>query len=154
MVKVLTGALKENAIPKSFRQSVVVLLHKKGRPTNDIANWRPIALANTDMKILSRLLVTRMSPGMTGIIHKDQTGFTPGRNIAETALNAKALIEYTNRNPDKLEAALLMLDQRKAYDLVNHEYMAACFSAFGFPQAFVQAINNLYSNLTGAIIIN
>ena len=42
---------------------------------------------------------------MAGIIHNDQTGFIPERSIAETALNVKALMDYTNRNPDKLEAA-------------------------------------------------
>ena len=47
-----------------------------------------------------------------------------------------------------------MLDQQRAYDRVNHQYMAACLQAFGFPQAFVQAINNLYSNLTGSVIVN
>ena len=154
MAKVLSQALKQGAIPRSFYRSQIILLHKKGKDPADIGNWRPISLANTDSKVLSRLITKRLAPGIAGIIHTDQTGFVPGRHIAETALNVRTILEHANRSAGDSTAALLMLDQQKAYDRVHHGYMERCLRAFGFPEAFITATRNLYSNLSAAVSVN
>jgi len=41
MAKVLSQALKQGAIPRSFYRSQIILLHKKGKDPADIGNWRP-----------------------------------------------------------------------------------------------------------------
>lgn len=110
LAAVLTRALCEGQIPRSFTKSAVVLLHKKDRPKEEISNWRPIALANTDSKTLFRILIARLSLDMSSIIHPDQVRFIPGRNIVNTALNVKILLLEGELGPQSSEAALIMLD--------------------------------------------
>jgi len=143
MATVLSRALRDGAIPRSFYRSQIVLLHKKGKDPADIKNWRPISLANTDSKILSHLITRRLAPGMAGIIHPDQTGFVPGRHIAKTALNVRTILEYANRSAEDTTAALLMLDQQKAYDRVHHGYIEGYLQAFQFLEALVTVTHKL-----------
>jgi len=108
-------------------------------------------LANTDSKTLFRILVTRLSPGMSSIIHLDQAGFIPGRNIVNTALNVKILLLEGELSLQSFEAALVMLDQQKAYDRVHHIYLIECLLKFSFLLEFAEVIYRLYSNLEDAV---
>jgi hypothetical protein len=53
---------------------MLTLLHKGGDRDN-IRNWRPITLLNSDYKIISKLLANRMKPVLSKIIHTDHKGF-------------------------------------------------------------------------------
>lgn len=46
------------------RQSIITLLYKKGDPEN-LENWRPISLLNTDYKILTGSLANRLKKSAT-----------------------------------------------------------------------------------------
>jgi hypothetical protein len=69
---------------------MLTLLHKGGDRDN-IRNWRPITLLNSDYKIISKLLANRMKPVLNKIIHTDQKVFVAGRNISENNRSSKKL---------------------------------------------------------------
>ena len=50
-----------NKLPVSQRRAVIILIHKgKNLPKEDLGNWRPISLTNTDYKILAKCLALRL----------------------------------------------------------------------------------------------
>ena len=61
------------------KQGVISLLYKKGNPEN-LENWRPISLLNTDYKIITRVLATRLQNILPKIISMDQQGYLKNRN--------------------------------------------------------------------------
>src|SRR5262249_53981585 len=61
--RLLVTSLTEGRLPSSFRESAIVMLHKKGGPAY-LANWRPISLINADAKLLSAILTARLRPIM------------------------------------------------------------------------------------------
>lgn len=47
-------------------------------------NFRPLALLNTDYKVFTRVLATRVRMTLPETIHLNQTGFVQGRTIHDT----------------------------------------------------------------------
>ena len=49
-----------------------------------IKHWRPLTLLNTEFKLLSKILATRLNKVIEKLVHSDQSGFIKGRAITET----------------------------------------------------------------------
>ena len=59
VINSLNEGFLKNELSVTQKQGVLSLLYKKGDPEN-IENWRPITLLNTDYKILTRILAKRL----------------------------------------------------------------------------------------------
>ena len=60
------------------------MLKKKGKDKRFIKNWRPISLLNTDMKIISKVLSTRIKGILSYLISSNQTKYVKNRFISES----------------------------------------------------------------------
>ncbi|KAM7298366.1 hypothetical protein ISCGN_018963 [Ixodes scapularis] len=60
LVQLVNGILETGAVPPSFKRGRVVLVPKEGGLPSDPSAWRPITLLNTDYKLLTSLLVSRL----------------------------------------------------------------------------------------------
>ena len=65
------------------RQGVIMLIPKSNRDLTYVKNWRPIVLLNSDYKVLSKILATRLKMVLPEIIHSDQSGFLCNCNISQ-----------------------------------------------------------------------
>ena len=63
-------------------QGVLTLLHTS-REREDIRNWRPLTLLNSEYKIIAKILAERLKVVLPKLIHSDQEGFVKGRNLSE-----------------------------------------------------------------------
>ena len=61
-------------LPPDLRHTMIVVIPNEGKPGNRCASYRPISLLNTEVKILAKILVLRLSRVITSLVHKDQTG--------------------------------------------------------------------------------
>jgi hypothetical protein len=61
----------------SMRMSYITPLCKKPEQPFLLSNWRPISLLNTDYKIISRALVSRVRKIIKQIINTSQTSVVP-----------------------------------------------------------------------------
>ena len=69
------------------------LSHSSRKKTKN--NWRPISLLNVDAKIPSKVIAERMKSLLPGLIHYNQSGYIPGRNISENIRSILDIMEYT-----------------------------------------------------------
>ena len=53
------------------RNKIITLLYKNC-DLNDLTNWRPITLINTDHEIIEKMFVNKIKPILGNIIHSDQ----------------------------------------------------------------------------------
>jgi hypothetical protein len=113
LFKVLLEIFDKFEMCDSQCRGMLTLLHKGGDRDN-IRNWRPITLLNSDYKIISKLLANRMKPVLNKIIHTDQKGFVAGRNISENNRMIDNIIEFVD-NEDE-EGVIIFVDQQKAFD--------------------------------------
>ena len=57
-------------------------------------------------------------------------------------------------NNENLESAFIFLDQEKAFDRVNHEYLYKTMKAFGRGPSFIHWVRQIYSNATTTVKVN
>ncbi|KAG1320952.1 hypothetical protein G6F63_014012 [Rhizopus arrhizus] len=86
------------------------------------------------------------------IIHRVQKGFMPGRFIGDNGLLMQ-LVKTEAEQRQSTEVGLL-LDQEKAYDRVNPEYLKQVLLKFGFPSTLVQIIDKLFFETQIQINVN
>jgi hypothetical protein len=78
--------------------------------------FRPICLQNSCVKILAKILTTRLQEEMIAMIDIDQTGFLKGRSISENFVYATELVQVCYKR--KVPTIVLKLDFAKAFDTV------------------------------------
>ena len=62
------------------------------------------------------------------------------------------LIEYTNKT--QTEAAMIFVDQEKAFDRVDHKFLFKTMRHFGIGEVFIHWIKQLYANATTQVQVN
>ena len=116
-----------------------------------LTNYRPISLINADIKIITKVLAERLKYALPSIIHSTQTAVY-GRKIDQNIHLVRDLIDLANRDDDT--AAFIFLDQEKAFDRVNHEFLFKTMQAFGIGDTFINWVQTIYSNATSILNIN
>jgi len=150
----LTSVYREcfhrKGLPPSLNEALMTLIYKKGDEA-EIKNYRPISLLNVDLKILTKVLSNRLSQVLPVIIHRNQKQ-VKGRNILDNARLMFDLIYYLSNTRSK--AAILFLDQEKAFDRLNWDFLKGMLRAFGFGENFRRWIDIIYNQPTIRIKIN
>ncbi|KAK3566812.1 hypothetical protein QTP86_004494 [Hemibagrus guttatus] len=150
VLDVLRDSIRRGELPLSCRRAVLTLLPKKGDPTH-LKNWCPVSLLCTDCKLLSKALDSRLTKVMERLIHQDQTYCVPDRSIFDNVYLVRDILDVSRLLG--LKTGLIFLDQEKAFDRVEHEYLWKVLEAFGFNPGFVAMIRVLYSEIESVLKI-
>jgi Reverse transcriptase (RNA-dependent DNA polymerase)/zinc-binding in reverse transcriptase len=152
LAELFNASLVSGTLPRSSSRSLLTLIFKKKGSEDDLKNWRPIALLNCDRKLLSKIIASRIQSVAKDLIHPSQTGFVQGRRIQDNTMAIYQILDYYRHSPSP--GTLVFLDQEKAYDRVNWDYLLACLKKFGFGPRLSQAIMALHSGLNTSITAN
>jgi len=79
----------------SQKQAVITLIEKKDQDRCYLQNWRPISLLNVDTKIASKVIAERVKSLLPTVVHYNQSGYIPGRNISDNIRSTLDIIDYT-----------------------------------------------------------
>ncbi len=148
---VYTDALLKGIFPKSWTSTCMTLLPKKGDLSN-LKNWRPISLINTDAKVFTRLLNTRLMSHFSKCITSHQLGFMPGRFIADHGLTVSCVKMVAHQY--RSNSIGLLLDQEKAYDRIHPGYLRKIMSAFNVPSTLIHSITSLFFSTQIQVNVN
>ena len=151
LLSVLNFSFLDGHFPISLRSGVITLLFKKGDRLNP-ANWRPITLLNVDYKICARALAARLLKVIHHVVSPDQTCGVPGRFIAENVALLRDLAHYCEVT--NFPAAILSLDQEKAFDRVDWAFLFKTMSKMRFGDSFIKWIRLLYTNPRCSVMVN
>ena len=110
--------LAQGACPGSITKGVITLLKKDGRHVRgDLDDYRPITLLNTELNILARVLANRLQLVISDLVGPEQNYAVKGRSIRD---NLHLVLQILEGIKDDSKAALINLDQSKAFDRVDH----------------------------------
>ena len=142
----------QGAIPGSITKGVITLLKKESRHVRgELDDNRPITLLNTDLKILARVLANRLQLVISDLIGSEQNYAVKGRSIQD---NFHLVCQILGGIEDDTEAAVINLDQFKAFDRVDHRFLATVLETAGFEPEFRKWISMLNHNPQAAVQVN
>lgn len=123
----------------SINTTHIVLIPKKERPES-ITYFRPISLCNVVYKILSKVLVNRMTSCLPKLINPLQTSFVLGCHATDNVIIVQELLHSLQKSKAKNGGLMVKLDLEKAYDRVNWDCLKAMLNFFGFPSLIIRLI--------------
>lgn len=132
------------------QMGIVTLLHKKGS-REDMSNYRPITLLNTDHKLIAKVLSVPLGEIAQKRIGRFQHGFIKHRSIAEAIIKIRATKAW---NRLRHHGYILFVDFAKAYDTLFRDLIWEVFEKKGCPQALWQQLITLYDKGTMVMYIN
>ena len=117
----------------------------------DLDDYRPITLLNTELKILAQVLANRLQLVISDLIGPEQNYAVKGRSIWDDLHLVRQILEGIK---DDTEAALINLDQSKAFDRVDHRFLAGFLETAGFQPEFHKWISILYHSPQVVVQVN
>ena len=134
-----------------FKNANISLFYKKGDPTL-VSNYRPISSMNTDCKMYTNLINSRLAPWAVAKLHPDQKGFVPGRLMNEHTRLASEVAHLCDATGTP--GFIVGLDQAKAYDRVDQPWLLQVLVASGLPPDLILLISDLTNNCKSRVRIN
>ncbi|WP_419585360.1 reverse transcriptase domain-containing protein, partial [Thiolapillus sp.] len=116
---------------------------------DNLSNYRPITLTNTDYKILTKALSIRFQNVIKTIISEDQAGFIKGRNITS---HIRLIDDITSHlRKQNAPGALLALDFSKAFDSLRKECIIEALEIFNVGPHFIHLVSTVMNNTESCI---
>ncbi|KAL2080678.1 hypothetical protein ACEWY4_024484 [Coilia grayii] len=151
LVAVFSECSSVGRLPASMRTGLVTLLYKGRGDREALTCWRPITLLTADYKILAKVLTLRLGRVIGLVVHPDQTCGVPGRSCALNLALVRDVVCWSEQRG--LSAALLSLDQEKAFDRVDHRFLFQVLRHMGFGPGFCRWVRLLYGGAVSRLRI-
>lgn len=145
LVLFFNAVLVAKCPPPSLVRARTTLI-PKGPISADVDKWRPITVTSILLRVLGRILGSRMDALQT---HPHQRGF---KKIDGCFINNLALehIIKTSRKRAKPHV-VITLDLRKAFDMVSHHSMVRALRRAGAEEEFIDYVKNTYKGATTTV---
>jgi hypothetical protein len=89
-------------------------------------------------KIGAKALNNRLKRAAPYIISRSQKGFVDKKFIQECLINIAETVHFAEKN--RIKSFCLALDQGKAFDSLNHEFMTDVYKFFGCGNQFIKIL--------------
>ena len=142
------NAREGDLLPHSFKDAIIKLIPKSTQ-ANRVTDYRPISLINTDQKILSHVVSTRLQPLLRKIIGPHQRAYLENRSMHQGILNARINLEAIREN-----STIVSLDFSKAFDRLDRSYIFKLLQAIHVPNSLISLIKESNTDLTSIIEVN
>jgi sorting nexin-29 len=148
--KLICCIWNKEELPQQWKESIIVPIYKKGDKT-DCNNYQGISLLLTAYKILSNILLARLTPYVNEIIGDHQRGFHHIRSTTDQIFYIWQMLEKKWEYYRMVHQ--LFIDFKKAYDSVKREVLYNTLLKFGIPKKLVRLIKMCLNETYGKICI-
>lgn len=152
LLAMLNHSFSTDRSPPSLREANISLILKKGKDPENCGSYRPIALLDSYLKLLSKILALRLEKVLPYIIHEDQTGFIKGRISTNNVRRLLNIIELSHNL--STSSCIVSLDAEKPFDSVEWPYLFYTLEKFGTGEYFIKWVRILYKDPLSAVITN
>jgi hypothetical protein len=104
------------------------------------------------MKILTKLLMSRLQQQISALVDVDQTGFIEGRSISENFVMATELVQCCHKR--RVPTLVIKLNFAKAFDSVNWTSLLRILEVRGFPATWCRWMEALLKTSKSAVLVN
>lgn len=140
-----------NANLKLLNIATLVLLPKKEDVTTP-KDFRPISLVHFFVKLIMKILATRLRPRMADLVKPYQNAFINGRTIHDNFAYVRGMAKSFSQS--KTPAIMIKLDIAKAFDTVSWEFLLQVMAAKGFGMKWRDWISAMLCSSSTRILVN
>ena len=150
----INNVIRSRESPKTLKTTQILPIRKKDKESTSSDGWRPVNIIPALSKIIERVLLTQMMKHLQDnqIIKHSHHGGTQGKStqslIAEVYDN---LLESLNNGQD---VALLIIDQSKAFDIVDHPILLQKLQVIGYKNQPIQIMKSYLSERKQYVHVN
>jgi hypothetical protein len=146
--KLICSVWNKEELPQQWKESIIAPIRKKDNKT-DCNNYHGISLLSTAYKILSNILLTRLTPYVNYITGDHQCTFHLNRSNTNQIFYVRQVLEKKMERNESVHK--LFIDFNKAYDSDKREVLYNILLGFGIPKKPVRMIkmclNETYSKV-------
>jgi hypothetical protein len=132
--------LNNNGDPSSLNFTHICLIPKINIPSTP-SDFRPIALCNVSLKIITKTLANRIKLILPTLISPNQSAFIQGRLISDNTLIASDIFNYLAHTNRKKGFIGIKTDMAKAYDRMEWNFIEATLTSMGFHMSMIHTIS-------------
>lgn len=140
-------------IPHGLNFTFIALIPKIEGATK-VEQFRPIALCNVVLKMITKILANWIRPLLKILISPQQAAFVPRRNITDNTILNHELMHFLNGRKGKTVYMAMKIDIAKAYDRVEWSVINKIMSLHGFAPPFCELLNACMSIVSYSVLIN
>ena len=107
---------------------------------------------NTDYKIVTKCIASRLKQVLPSIVHPDQTGYLKGGYIGENIRLLSGIIDYADEND--ISGILFFADFEKTSDTIEHNFINRALKCFKFGNNIIRWIDVFYKDISSCVINN
>ena len=147
-----SAMIKLAHVPVEMKRGTIITLFKGGnKRKDDPDNYRAITLSSVLLKLLERIILTRIQlfDTLTPPIHALQGGFQKNFGCLMTSFLLRESIFYAKENGSKLYVCFL--DVKKAFDCVWHDGLFYKLYNSGINKTFCRLIVNMYTDMFSCV---
>ena len=139
-------------------RSAILTLAFKGKDNANknhrlfLKNWTSISLLNVDDKIGAKALANCLQKVLHYVISPDQTCNVPGRSILDNLYLIWDSYEYIFQK--QFPIAMISLDQEKAFDRLNWEFLDKVMQKMNSGEGFRKRVRLLYTEVNCIVTNN
>uniref|UniRef100_A0A2D4JT22 Reverse transcriptase domain-containing protein n=1 Tax=Micrurus paraensis TaxID=1970185 RepID=A0A2D4JT22_9SAUR len=106
-----------------------------------------------DYKIFSTIMAVRLKIVLNEIIHPDQNGFLPARQIRNNTRMVLDILKYYEAHPGK-QMVLIFLDAQKAFGNLNWQFLIQQTKSMRFGTRLEKIISTIYATQKARVMVN
>jgi hypothetical protein len=125
---IFNKSVSHGTYPEYWKQSYLIPIHKSG-DKQDVSNYRPICIQSTIPKVLEKILLSKISHSLNGIITEYQHGFMPSRSTQTNLLCYENFISSSMAGRSQVDS--IYTDFSKAFDRVDINILLNKLMAIG-----------------------
>ncbi|KAK3205179.1 hypothetical protein Dsin_019225 [Dipteronia sinensis] len=147
----IQGFYEDGSIVKDLNKTSIPLIPKCVKPES-LKDFRPISLVGSMYKLLAKVLANRLKKVLNIVIGEAQMAFVESCQILDSFVIAEEIIQLWKR--DSEGGLLIKLDFKKAYDIVDHNFLEAMMKDMGFRERWRKWMKYCITTLLLSDLVN
>ena len=150
LTKLFTAFCRKGQVPQDLKDASIIDLYKRKENRQQCDNHRGISLLSIAGKILARVILNRITNGITNIVYPEsQCGFCSGRGPADMIFAYWQLQEKCLKQNKPLYTEFVELT--KVFDTISTEELWKLLHKVGCQEKLIAIIRSFHNGMPGRI---
>lgn len=139
---------------KAAHNHTFIALIPKSVSASKVDQFRPIALCNVFLKIITKIIANRLRAHLDNIIYPCQSAFIPHRAITDNIIINHEVMHYLKCTKGRKGFMAIKIDLPKSYDSVEWKVLIHPMRKLSFNKQFTDLIASCISSTQFSILLN